>query len=237
MPVFSNRTSRLLQLMMPVFNNRHHKLSAQHRTKMSVCSTWTNQRLARRPYCCESLYFPIYPVVHTTRIIRKNSWTLKLQPTVHMHISLCLSTYILCISQFLYPFVCGSVCLYSSCLCIPLSSLSLYPPVSVSLYSILAHMPSTCILLYPRRYVDIIQHLSCSRFGYEIVDLPQDRRTSINGGSRRGSLDRGSLRQEGLVITVGQGPTVRAHSCRGALSVLLDRGSLRQGDLVKTVGC
>jgi hypothetical protein len=27
------------------------------------------------------------------------------------------------------------------------------------------------------------------------VDLPQDRRASVNGGSRRGSLDRGSLRQ------------------------------------------
>ena len=40
-------------------------------------------------------------------------------------------------------------------------------------------------------------YISCSRFGYEIVDLPQDRRASINGGSRRGSVDRGSLRYGG----------------------------------------
>ena len=31
------------------------------------------------------------------------------------------------------------------------------------------------------------------RFGYEILDAPTDRRGSISGGSRRGSVDRGSL--------------------------------------------
>jgi len=33
----------------------------------------------------------------------------------------------------------------------------------------------------------------CRRFGYEIIDAPTDRRGSISGGSRRGSVDRGSL--------------------------------------------
>jgi len=33
----------------------------------------------------------------------------------------------------------------------------------------------------------------CRRFGYEILDAPTDRRGSISGGSRRGSVDRGSL--------------------------------------------
>lgn len=33
----------------------------------------------------------------------------------------------------------------------------------------------------------------CFRFGYEIVDMPSDRRGSFNSGSRRGSIDRGSL--------------------------------------------
>merc|ERR1711936_1506012 len=33
----------------------------------------------------------------------------------------------------------------------------------------------------------------CRRFGYEIIDAPTDRRGSISGSSRRGSVDRGSL--------------------------------------------
>jgi len=33
----------------------------------------------------------------------------------------------------------------------------------------------------------------CKRFGYEIMDMPENRRSSVNGGSRRGSVDRGSL--------------------------------------------
>lgn len=33
----------------------------------------------------------------------------------------------------------------------------------------------------------------CRRFGYEILDAPTDRRGSISGSSRRGSVDRGSL--------------------------------------------
>lgn len=33
----------------------------------------------------------------------------------------------------------------------------------------------------------------CRRFGYEILDAPTDRRGSMSGGSRRGSVDRGSL--------------------------------------------
>jgi len=33
----------------------------------------------------------------------------------------------------------------------------------------------------------------CRRYGYEILDGPSDRRGSVNGGSRRGSVERGSL--------------------------------------------
>merc|ERR1719445_537153 len=33
----------------------------------------------------------------------------------------------------------------------------------------------------------------CKRYGYEILDAPTDRRGSVSGNSRRGSVDRGSL--------------------------------------------
>ena len=45
------------------------------------------------------------------------------------------------------------------------------------------------------------------RFGYEILDAPTERRGSVGGGSRRGSVERGSL-------SPGRGSTPESRSPR-----------------------
>merc|ERR1711963_1077997 len=84
----------------------------------------------------------------------------------------------------------------------------------------------------------------CRRFGYEIIDAPSDRRGSVGGGSRRGSIDRGSLSPHRSSTPESRSPrrtpepygraSPDANRRRGSISNLVDRRnslSERRGSL------
>jgi len=84
----------------------------------------------------------------------------------------------------------------------------------------------------------------CRRFGYEIIDAPSDRRGSVGGSSRRGSIDRGSLSPHRSSTPESRSPrrtpepygraSPDANRRRGSISNLVDRRnslSERRGSL------
>ena len=89
----------------------------------------------------------------------------------------------------------------------------------------------------------LTDHVGC-RFGYEIIDAPSDRRGSVGGGSRRGSIDRGSLSPHRSSTPESRSPrrtpepygraSPDANRRRGSISNLVDRRnslSERRGSL------